>query len=237
MPIVLDGIILEIWLDIHNNDIAILSKLIIGATRGFIRGQTLATTGDLASYSPTWHTHTMDQVSNLTNEINSLKTSVSSGKAAIASAVTGKGVQTAADASFQTMANNINAIPTGYKMITIDVYADARGRFKLPAFGFKPILWTAYQVRSYLEDNGTYGAWIYMFNVLNYGVYINANSVVRGVSARVITSAQSTAPNVDNNSNAPCNPNNYINGLVYAIPSPTSFFYENSRYIGFAIGI
>ena len=45
------------------------------------------------------HTHTISQVTNLQNEINSLKTSVSSGKAAIASAVTGKGVQTAADAS------------------------------------------------------------------------------------------------------------------------------------------
>ena len=45
-----------------------------------------------------------------TTELNSLKSSVSSGKSLIASAVTGKGVSTAADASFQTIANNINAI-------------------------------------------------------------------------------------------------------------------------------
>ena len=66
------------------------------------------------------HTHTIGQVTSLQSEINSLKTSVSSGKAAIASAVTGKGVQTAADASFQTMANNINAIPTGSPALTVD---------------------------------------------------------------------------------------------------------------------
>ena len=76
-----------------------------------------------------------------------------------------------------------------------------------------------------------------MFNVLDYGVRINVNSAVRGISATVINSVQSTAPNVSNNSDAPCNPNNYINGLVYEIPSPTAYFYENSRYIGFVIGL
>lgn len=49
----------------------------------------------------------------LNSDVTSLKTSVSSGKSLVASAVTGKGVQTAADAPFQTIANNINVIPTG----------------------------------------------------------------------------------------------------------------------------
>lgn len=44
------------------------------------------------------------------SELNSLKTSVSSGKSLVATAVTGKGVSTAADASFQTIANNINTL-------------------------------------------------------------------------------------------------------------------------------
>ncbi len=48
------------------------------------------------------------------SELNSLKTSVSSGKSLVASAVTGKGVSTAADASFQTIADNINAIQSGF---------------------------------------------------------------------------------------------------------------------------
>ena len=38
--------------------------------------------------------------------------SVSSGKATVAAAITGKGIETAADASFKTMADNINAILT-----------------------------------------------------------------------------------------------------------------------------
>ena len=45
-------------------------------------------------------------------EINTLKTSVSEGKAAIASAITDKGVSTASDASFSTMATNIGSINT-----------------------------------------------------------------------------------------------------------------------------
>lgn len=50
--------------------------------------------------------------------LQSLKTSVSDGKALVASAITGKGVNTASDATFQQMATNINAIPTGKKQFT-----------------------------------------------------------------------------------------------------------------------
>ena len=45
-------------------------------------------------------------------DLNSLKSSVSSGKSLVAAAVTGKGVNTAADASFQAIANNIGNINT-----------------------------------------------------------------------------------------------------------------------------
>ena len=44
------------------------------------------------------------------NEINNLKTSVSSGKTQIASAITDKGVSTAASATFSQMASNIRSI-------------------------------------------------------------------------------------------------------------------------------
>ena len=54
----------------------------------------------------------------LTSAVNSLKSSVSSGKALIASAVTDKGVQTAASDSFATMAQNIANIPSGETVIT-----------------------------------------------------------------------------------------------------------------------
>ena len=44
------------------------------------------------------------------NEISSLKSSVSNGKSAVASAITDKGVSTSATASFNTMASNIRKI-------------------------------------------------------------------------------------------------------------------------------
>ena len=44
------------------------------------------------------------------SDVESLKTSVSNGKSLIASAITDKGVSTAATATFQQMANNIGAI-------------------------------------------------------------------------------------------------------------------------------
>ena len=46
----------------------------------------------------------------LSDEITSLKTSVSNGKSLIASAITDKGVSTASDATFQTMADNISSL-------------------------------------------------------------------------------------------------------------------------------
>lgn len=47
-----------------------------------------------------------------TAQLNELKTSVSNGKSAVASAITDKGVSTSATASFNTMANNIRKIVT-----------------------------------------------------------------------------------------------------------------------------
>lgn len=51
------------------------------------------------------------------DEANELKNSVSNGKAMVASAITAKGVSTAADADFLTMANNIGNIYRGTRMI------------------------------------------------------------------------------------------------------------------------
>lgn len=51
------------------------------------------------------------------DEANELKNSVSNGKAMVASAITAKGVSTAADADFLTMANNIGNIYRGKRMI------------------------------------------------------------------------------------------------------------------------
>ena len=64
-------------------------------------------------YAASSHSHEIANINGLQSELNSLKSSVSSGKATIASAVTDKGVQTAADATFQQIANNIGNIQTG----------------------------------------------------------------------------------------------------------------------------
>lgn len=94
--------------EVQNNDNVPESlksnKLVVGTTKAFTLGKEISFSG---------HTHTISQVTSLQSEIDSLKTSVSSGKATIASAVTDKGVQTAADATFQQIADNINAIQTG----------------------------------------------------------------------------------------------------------------------------
>ena len=78
-------------------------------TLGWVRGSTKAFV-NRKSISFDRHTHEISQVNNLQNEINSLKTSVSNGKSAVASAITDKGVSTSATATFDTMAANIRAI-------------------------------------------------------------------------------------------------------------------------------
>ena len=58
------------------------------------------------------YTHPSTIQCSAATEINNLKSSVSNGKSLIASAITGKGVSTAATATFQTMANNISSLPS-----------------------------------------------------------------------------------------------------------------------------
>ena len=61
---------------------------------------------------------------NVQSAINELFTSVSEGKSLIAAAVTDKGVETAADATFQQMATNIGQIATGTQSVTVTVNAE-----------------------------------------------------------------------------------------------------------------
>lgn len=61
------------------------------------------------------------QLKNQSNEINILKESVSSGKATVATAITGKGVPTVATDTFQQMATNISLISTEYDDLPIQV--------------------------------------------------------------------------------------------------------------------
>jgi hypothetical protein len=56
---------------------------------------------------------TLDKLSaDITTELDEIKKSASDGKALVAGAITDKGIETAADVTFETMANNINSIIT-----------------------------------------------------------------------------------------------------------------------------
>ena len=68
------------------------------------------TVRDLALDTNTVYTHPSTIQCSAASEISSLKSSVSSGKAQIASAITGKGVSTSSTASFSTMASNIRSL-------------------------------------------------------------------------------------------------------------------------------
>lgn len=65
-----------------------------------------------------------------TSELESLKSSVSNGKSLIASAITDKGVSTASNATFQTMANNIGNIPTYNEVCDVITFTGAWSAFR-----------------------------------------------------------------------------------------------------------
>ena len=70
----------------------------------------LETNATVVKMSTTDNTTLSTKIKNIDTEMNSVKTSVSEGKTLIASAITDKGVSTASDASFSTMAANIRKI-------------------------------------------------------------------------------------------------------------------------------
>ena len=110
-PLITRGLLFFLFLS--NPSILILSpgKIQVGNSKVFAKlGNGTVRDLTLDTDTNTVYTHPYDIQCNAINEINSLKSSVSNGKSAIASAITGKGVSTAADATFQTMANNINQI-------------------------------------------------------------------------------------------------------------------------------
>ena len=89
---------------------SLAASKITSGTLSVARGGTGQTSVDT---TPTSGSSKMCTSGGIYTAIDTLKTSVSEGKSLIAAAVTDKGVQTAADATFQTMATNIGSIPTG----------------------------------------------------------------------------------------------------------------------------
>ena len=107
----------------------------------------------LAGYAPASHTHTTANITGLDTklsgydtEIASLKSSVSNGKSAVASAITDKGVSTSATASFEQMAANIRGIPLGGLVRTFTYTPHTQ--LTIPALGFLPLLLIAMQDRT-----------------------------------------------------------------------------------------
>ena len=107
----------------------------------------------LAGYAPASHTHTTTNITGLDtklsgydSEIANLKSSVSSGKSAVASAITDKGVSTSATASFEQMAANIRSIPLGGLLRTFTYTPHTQ--LTIPALGFLPLLLIALQDRT-----------------------------------------------------------------------------------------
>ena len=87
----------------HNHSAANITSGTLAVARGGT-GQTSVDT------TPTSGSKKMCTSGGIYTAINDLKTSVSNGKSAVASAITDKGVSTSATASFDTMANNIKKI-------------------------------------------------------------------------------------------------------------------------------
>ena len=109
------------------------------------------TVRDLTLDTNTVYTHPKAIQCNAATEINSLKSSVSSGKQQVANAITGKGVSASGNDSFATLANKIGQIasmPGGYWKVT----ADSGGGFTIPALGFTPKRMYAMQERSLREE-------------------------------------------------------------------------------------
>ncbi|MFF5816717.1 coiled-coil domain-containing protein [Lysinibacillus capsici] len=107
----------------------------------FVTLETATATLKRYESSPTaWTAWKVTQTTNV--DINDLFQSVSSGKALVANAITGKGVSTSTTAEFATMANNINAIQTGRKAVngtmSVALNAGETRDFTVSGLGFYP---------------------------------------------------------------------------------------------------
>ena len=171
-----------------------------GATTAANARSTLGITPANIGAAASSHTHTISQISSLQSEINYLKTSVSNGKIAVASAITDKGVSTSATADFNTMANNIRSIPSGSSMLNSSIFKNAKNISELTSENIPGkinnhmIIFTMGSVERYKYD-------FYMANIGEKFIFrrsvawssISSNKTISEVSPMVNIVAMSTA--------------------------------------------
>ncbi len=121
-----------------------------------------------------------------TAQLNEVKTSVSNGKSAVASAITDKGVSTSATASFDTMASNIRAIPTAVgstRVIWIDTPCITSNATVTATKG--SVVITAYY-------NSTFGRWKAELPGNNYSGSWSIKGVYSGITKTATVSVNIT---------------------------------------------
>ena len=133
----------------HNHSASNITSGTLAVARGGT-GQTSVDT------TPTSGSKKMCTSGGIYTAINDLKTSVSNGKSAVASAITDKGVSTSATASFDTMANNIRSINQGLTIQYIgELYTSSMPSNHLnKTYSISGYLTAPYSI--YLGSNNTY---------------------------------------------------------------------------------
>ena len=189
------------------------------------------------------YTHPSTIQCSAATEINSLKSSVSSGKTQVANAIAGKGVSASGNDTFATLASKINQIQST-KQVVFTTTADSSGKWYMPAFGFVPRAFYAFQLRAWNESN------VVAFQSIDFvlgmswkleRVYLypedasGQNSNGEGIGGRFTPSKYSSVPNSSTNGASRLNPNNYVNGQLYPFYAPYMYNYENSQYLIYVI--
>ena len=188
------------------------------------------------------YTHPSSIQCNAASEINSLKSSVSSGKTQVANAITGKGVSASGNDTFATLASKITQIQSA-KQVVFTTTADSSGKWYMPAFGFVPRAFYAFQMRAWNEAN------VVAFQSIDFvlgmewtleRVYLypeneGRNSNGDGIGGRFTPSNYVNVSNSSTNRASRLNPNNYVNGQLYPFYAPYMYSYENSQYVIYVI--
>ena len=140
----------------------------------------------------TQYVHPTEIQCNAASEINSLKTSVSSGKTQVANAITGKGVSASGNDSFATLASKINQITTGswYRSFNTNVaYADGSiSSYTLNLTSYNYIAVTTYQgsnkahFRISVIKDGSISELLEGGTISDYNraMYLSGNSIIFG---------------------------------------------------------